>query len=68
VKIALIPAGPINTSRLGRRRPRRAKIEHDVDVERVREFKRVSHAAVMAMAEAIGDALPGLGAAAPSTS
>jgi AcrR family transcriptional regulator len=35
-------------------------LEHDVDVERVREFKRVS-AAVMAMAEAIGDALPGLG-------
>jgi hypothetical protein len=35
-------------------------LEHDVDVERVREFKRVSHAAVMAMAEAIGDALPGL--------
>jgi hypothetical protein len=36
-------------------------LEHDVDVERVREFKRVSDAAVMAMAEAIGDALPGLG-------
>jgi AcrR family transcriptional regulator len=35
-------------------------LEHDVDVDRVAEFKRVSHAAVMSMADAIGDALPGL--------
>jgi AcrR family transcriptional regulator len=36
-------------------------LEHDVGVERVAEFKRVSHAAVMSMADAIDDALPGLG-------
>jgi AcrR family transcriptional regulator len=36
-------------------------LEHDVDVERVSEFKRVSHAAVMSMAAAIESALPGLG-------
>jgi AcrR family transcriptional regulator len=36
-------------------------LEHDVAVERVAEFKQVSRAAVMSMAGAIGDALPGLG-------
>ncbi|MGW6775366.1 TetR family transcriptional regulator [Streptomyces sp. NPDC055037] len=36
-------------------------LEHDVDVERVVSFKRVSRSAVMSMAEAVGDALPGLG-------
>jgi hypothetical protein len=36
-------------------------LEHDVDVERVGEFKRVSHPAVVAMADAIQEALPGLG-------
>jgi AcrR family transcriptional regulator len=36
-------------------------LEHDVDVERVAEFKRVSHAALMSMAGAIEGALPGLG-------
>lgn len=35
-------------------------LEHDVAVERVAEFKRISHAAVMSMADAIGNALPGL--------
>jgi hypothetical protein len=37
-------------------------LEHDVGVEQVAEFKRVSHAAVMAMADAIEGALPRLGA------
>jgi len=36
-------------------------LEHDVDVERVGEFKLVSHAALMGMADAIDQALPGLG-------
>jgi AcrR family transcriptional regulator len=36
-------------------------LEHDVDVQRVAEFKRVSHPAVVAMADAIQEALPGLG-------
>jgi AcrR family transcriptional regulator len=36
-------------------------LEHDVGVERVAEFKRVSHAAVMSIADAIDNALPGLG-------
>jgi hypothetical protein len=35
-------------------------LEHDVDVERVAEFKRVSHAALAALADAIDNALPGL--------
>jgi AcrR family transcriptional regulator len=38
-------------------------LEHDVDVERVAEFKRVSRPAVLALADAIESALPGLGAA-----
>jgi AcrR family transcriptional regulator len=37
-------------------------LEHDVDIERVREFKRESHAALMSMAGAIEQALPGIGA------
>jgi AcrR family transcriptional regulator len=36
-------------------------LEHDVSVERVAEFKRVSHAAVVSIADAIQNALPGLG-------
>jgi hypothetical protein len=36
-------------------------LEHDVDIERVGAFKRVSHAAVVSMADAIDNALPGLG-------
>ncbi len=35
-------------------------LEHDVDIERVAEFKRISHAAVVSMADAIDKALPGL--------
>jgi AcrR family transcriptional regulator len=35
-------------------------LEHDVAVERVVEFKRSSHPAVVAMAEAIAAAVPGL--------
>ncbi len=37
-------------------------LEHDVVLERVVEFKRTSHAAVVAMSEAIEAALPDLGA------
>ena len=36
-------------------------LEHDADIECVGEFKRVSHAAVVSMADAIDRALPGLG-------
>jgi AcrR family transcriptional regulator len=36
-------------------------LEHEVCIERVRAFKRVSHAAVVAMAGAIASELPGLG-------
>ncbi len=36
-------------------------LEHEVDLEHVVEFKRVSRAAVMAMADSIENALPGLG-------
>jgi hypothetical protein len=36
-------------------------LEREVDLERVIEFKRVSHAAVMAMADSIENALPGMG-------
>jgi AcrR family transcriptional regulator len=36
-------------------------LEHDIDIERVATFKRVSHAAVVSMANAINNALPGLG-------
>jgi hypothetical protein len=36
-------------------------LEHDVDIERVDTFKRVSHAAVVSMAGAIDNALPGVG-------
>jgi AcrR family transcriptional regulator len=35
-------------------------LEHDVETERVAEFKRGSHTAVTALAEAVGKALPGL--------
>jgi hypothetical protein len=35
-------------------------LEHDVDIERVAEFKQVSHAALVTMADAIDSALPGL--------
>jgi AcrR family transcriptional regulator len=38
-------------------------LEHDVEVERVGEFKRVSRAAVESIADAIEDALPGIGPA-----
>lgn len=36
------------------------RLERDLDVQRVLEFKRATHPAVTAMADAIGDALPGL--------
>ncbi|WP_371778756.1 TetR family transcriptional regulator [Streptosporangium subroseum] len=36
-------------------------LEHDVDIESVGTFKRVSRAAVVSMADAIDNALPGLG-------
>jgi hypothetical protein len=36
-------------------------LEHDVDVERVKEFKRKSQVAVTAMADAIEERMPGLG-------
>jgi hypothetical protein len=37
------------------------RLEHDVDVERVAEFKRISRAAVNSMADGIEKALPGIG-------
>jgi AcrR family transcriptional regulator len=37
------------------------RLEHDVDVERVGEFKRISRAAVNSMADGIEKALPGIG-------
>jgi AcrR family transcriptional regulator len=36
-------------------------LEHDVDAERVGEFKRVSRAAVESLADSIDNALPGIG-------
>jgi AcrR family transcriptional regulator len=36
-------------------------LEHEVELERVLEFKEVSNAAVIALTDAIEDALPGLG-------
>jgi AcrR family transcriptional regulator len=37
-------------------------LEHDVDIAHVREFKHVSHAAVMDLVDAVATALPELGA------
>ena len=36
-------------------------LEHEVELERVLEFKQVSNAAVLSLTDAIEDALPGLG-------
>lgn len=37
-------------------------LEHDVDIAHVREFKHVSHGAVVDLVDAVGTALPGLSA------